>query len=64
MIAASDWHGALRMAARFPRLGAQREDIQLGWSALTNPDFFRQIRKDPDELVMAGIEALKERYAA
>ena len=63
MIAAEDWTGALRMAAKFPQLGAQREAIQLGWSALSQPGFYRQIGKDPDALVRAGVQALKERYS-
>jgi hypothetical protein len=58
----NDWKTALGIAARFPRLGTQREAIQLGWSALTNPGFYRQIGKDPDALVHAGVRALKERY--
>jgi len=62
MMAAANWHGALRMAARFPKLGDHKDAIQLGWSALTQPGFYRQIGKDPDALVRAGIEALKARY--
>jgi hypothetical protein len=63
LMASEDWHGALRLASRFPRLGEHREAIQLGWSAMSQPDFYRQIRKDPDALVAAGIQALRERYA-
>lgn len=63
LIANADWHGALRMAARFPRLGAHKDAIQGGWSAMTNPGFYRQIHKDPDAMIQAGIEALRERYS-
>lgn len=62
MISDGDWHGALRMAARFPRLGEHKEAIQLGWSALTNRSFYKQIGKNPDVLIEAGIAALKQRY--
>tara|TARA_R110000868_G_scaffold239681_1_gene494147 strand:- start:514 stop:735 length:222 start_codon:yes stop_codon:yes gene_type:complete len=62
MMSEGDWHGALRMAARFPKLGQHKEAIQLGWSALTNPSFYKQIHKNPDDLIQAGITALKERY--
>lgn len=63
MMAAEDWHAALRLAARFPRLGEHKEPIQTGWSALTNPGFYVQIRKDPETLVEEGIQALKARYS-
>ena len=59
---ASNWHGALRIAARFPRLGEHKEPITRAWSALQHPDFHRQIGQDPDALVTEGIEALKTRY--
>lgn len=64
MMAREDWRGALRLAARFPRLGSHDEPIRLGWSALTNAGFYRQIGKDPDVLVQAGIRALRERYSS
>ena len=60
---AGDWYGALSMAAKFPRLGEHDEPIRLGWSAASNPGFYRQIRKDPDALVAKGIQALRERYS-
>lgn len=61
---AEDWRGALRIAARFPRLGEHGEAIRLGWSALTNAGFYRQIGKDPDAMVQDGILALRERYSS
>lgn len=64
MIAREDWRGALRMASRFHRLGAHDEPIRLGWSAMTNAGFYRQIGKDPEALVAAGILALRERYSS
>ena len=64
MMQAEDWPGALRRAARFPRLGALDEPIRLGWSAMSNPGFYRQIHKDPDAMIQAGIQALRERYSS
>ena len=64
LIAAGDWRRALRLAAAFPRLGDHAVAIRRGWSAASNPDFYRQIGKNPDALVAAGIAALRERYAA
>lgn len=53
---------ALGEAARFPRLGDAKEAIERGWEASRNPDFYRAIGKDPEELVEAGLAALAERY--
>jgi hypothetical protein len=58
-----DQIGALRMAAKFPRLGDEREAITRGWEASRNPAFYRQIGRDPEALVDAGIEALVAKYA-
>lgn len=56
------WADAIRIAARFPRLGDERSAILDAQLALTNPDFCRGIRKDPEALVTAGIAALQSRY--
>lgn len=61
-MAAGDWVAALRLAARFPRLGEHKDAITRGWAALQNPTFYKEIGKDPDALVAAGVAALKERY--
>jgi hypothetical protein len=58
-----DQIGALRMAAKFPRLGDEREAITRGWEASRNPAFYRQIGRDPEALVDAGLEALVAKYA-
>jgi len=64
LMAAKDWHRALRLAAAFPRLGEHADAIRQGWAAASNPGFYRQIRKDPEALVAAGIRALCERYSS
>lgn len=61
-MAAGDWRAALRLAARFPSLGTHREAITRGWEALVRPELYRQMGRDPDALVCAGIHALRERY--
>lgn len=60
--AEGDWYAALRIAARFPRLGKQKEAITRGWAALQNPGMYREMGQDPEELVALGIKALRERY--
>jgi hypothetical protein len=60
--ATDKYRKALKLAAGWPRLGKHRDAIQLGWSAVSNPDFYREIGKDPDELYVAGLTSLAKRY--
>lgn len=59
---AADWRGALAIAAKFPRLGEHKTAILRAWEATVRPEFQRQIGRDPEQLIAAGIEALKARY--
>ena len=43
---ADDWRGAIRIAAKFPRLGDEKEAITRAHLAYTNPRFLLQIGKD------------------
>ena len=61
-MAANDWHAALRIAARFPRLGEHKVAITRAWAALTNRAMYEQMGHDVDSLVAAGVDALKARY--
>ncbi len=55
-----NWQAALSLAAKFPRLGAHADVIRRAHEATHRPAFYRQM--DPEQLVQAGVEALKERY--
>ncbi len=57
-----DWPAALSLASRFPRLGPHGPVIKRAHEACCWPDFYRQLRKDPDRLIQTGIQALKEFY--
>lgn len=57
-----DWHAAIRSAAKFPRLGKDRDAILRAKDALNNPDFYRQIGKQPDELIREGAVCLVVRH--
>jgi len=59
---ADDWDSALKLAARFPRLGPQESDIRKAANAINNPTFYRQIGQDVELLKLAGIAALKTRF--
>ncbi len=59
---AGDWELALRIAARFPRLGTHKVAIVRGHEAYTNARFYRQVGLDPEALKELGKQALKRRY--
>lgn len=61
-MAREDWPEAIRLAAKFPRLGAQATAIMRAHEALARPAFQRQLGREPSELIEAGIAALRERY--
>lgn len=60
--AAGDKAVALKLAAKFPRLGEFDAIIRRGHAALTRPDFYRELGHDVDALVAAAYAALAERY--
>ena len=60
--ARNDWRAALAIAARFQDLGNESANIKRAHEAAWHPAFARQIGKDPDALIAAGIEALCRRY--
>ena len=53
---------ALRIAAKFPVLGAHKARITRGWEALQRPEFYTALGKDPKVLVADGVAAIRERY--
>jgi hypothetical protein len=57
-----DWNRALRLAARFQRLGEQSQPIRRAADAIANPKFYLQLGYDLSEIRAKGIAALKERY--
>jgi hypothetical protein len=60
---AGDRVGALRIAAKFPSLGGEKTAITQAWAAASNPSFYRQIGRDPEQLVEDGLAAMVARYA-
>ena len=57
-----NWRDALKMAASFQRLGAEKVAILRGWEACARPDFQRQLGRCPDSLIAAGVAALRKKY--
>ena len=61
-MAANDWRGAVAIAAKFPRLGDEKDAIMAAQEAYTRPDFQRQLGRDVEALKAAGIAALRGKY--
>ena len=62
MWARHDFAGAIKMAAKFPNLGAERDAILAARDALNNPRFVKQLGKDPVEVYFAGQKALDAKF--
>ena len=63
-IAAGDWDSAIKHAARVTLFGKHAEAIQRGKDAISNPEFYRQLGRDPDKLRLEAVAAIKERISA
>ena len=60
--AAGDRIGALRIAARFFDRSADTKILKRGMDAYNNPDFYRQLGKDPEQLMAAAFELLVKKF--
>ncbi len=59
---ADDWHRAIILAAKFPRLGDEAAAIMRAREAILRPAFQVAIGKDPAALIEAGRAALVRRF--
>ena len=59
---AGDFKKAIAIAAKFPRLGEQRNAILDAHTAYTNPRWIAGLGKDVDACIAAGVDALRARY--
>ena len=57
-----DQIGALRIAARFFDRSQDTKAFKRGMSAYNNPDFYRQLGKEPEHIVRDALEALGRRF--
>jgi len=62
LMASGEWEKAIKFAARFPRLGAERDAILSASSALLSPGLYRGMGRDVGAMVDAGRAALMSRY--
>lgn len=56
------WELAIKLAAKFPRLGTHSKAIKQANEAILRPAFQRQLGRDPTQLIAAGKAAIVERY--
>lgn len=59
-----DWPQAIKLAAKFQDLGAEKAAILKAREALLRPGFQKQLGRDPAQLIAEGKAALQRRYGA
>ena len=52
---------ALRFAARFFDRSADTQIFKRGMDAFNNPEFYRQLRQDPDQMTADALQLLAEK---
>ena len=62
LLADGAWADAIKFAAKFQDLGAERGAILSAREALLRPAFQRQIGRTPETLISNGKAALRRRY--
>jgi hypothetical protein len=60
--ARGDRIAALRIAARFFDRSADTQMFRRGMDAHNHPDFYRQLRQDPDEITAAALQLLARKF--
>jgi hypothetical protein len=60
---AGDRIGALRIAARFFDRSIDTKTFKRGIDAHNNPNFYRQLGKDPEQLMAAALELLAKKFS-
>jgi hypothetical protein len=53
---------ALRIAAKFHDLGAEKVPITRAWAAHNHPQTYADMGHNPAALVAAGLDAIRRRY--
>ena len=54
--------GALRIAARFFDRSIETQIFKRGMDAHNHPDFYRQLRQDPDQIIAAALQLLATKF--
>lgn len=61
-VAHGDMRAAILLAAKFQQLGDARNAILSAREAYLRPEFQKQLGRDPQALIDAGVAALRGRY--
>lgn len=61
-MSAGRWEDAILLAAKWSDLGDHAAAIHRGREAILRPEFQRQIKRDPAQMIEEAKEALLERY--
>ena len=61
--AAGDQIGALRIAARFFDRSFETRTFKRGMAAYNNPGFYRQLGKDPAQIVAGALHVMAKRFS-
>jgi hypothetical protein len=59
---AGDRIGALRIAARFFDRSIDTRTFKRGMAAYNNPDLYRQLGKEPEQIVRDALDVLAKRF--
>ena len=62
-MASGDWDSAVCAAAKFKDLGEFGEAIRRGKDAINNPELYKQLGFDLEEVRKEAINALKSKYS-
>ena len=60
--ASGDRIAALRIAARFFDRSEDTQIFKRGMNAFNNPEFYRQLRQDPDQITTAALHLLARKF--
>jgi hypothetical protein len=60
--ASGDRIGALRIASRFFDRSENTQIFKRGMDAHNHPDFYRQLRQDPDQITTAALQLLARKF--
>jgi hypothetical protein len=60
--ASGDRIAALRIAARFFDRSEATQIFKRGMNAFNNPEFYRQLRQDPDQITTAALHLLARKF--
>lgn len=62
-MAVGDWEQAIKLASNLRSLGKYQQAIDRAMDFLNNPNFYRQLGFDREEVMAAGIAALKQKFS-